>query len=393
MKKKNVLIIHRGYPIGTNAGDKVRTLNMAKSLNKLGFNVYLLGFYTKGFSLKEKEMKSFPKEIKPIFMYTLPNRLHLQNIASWIRAVITWIICKKYSIDIVQSELASGANCVRFLQNLPLVTDFHSDIVPELEMDNYLPYQVENARKENIYALARSCKTITVSSNLRKNLSVYGENNIPNFILPCNFQPGPYLSLTRNLRFSLRKDMGLENRIVLCYSGGLHVWQCISETLDLVIKLRKINPAYFLCLYTNDDIEPYKDQLKQLEGACLIKSLKHEEVPSHLLLTDIGFVLRAESLVNINSSPTKTSEYLAAGMMVVATQYAGDVPQLIKESGCGFILDNPHVKDQELITLNEKILYFMSNREELAEKARNYVFENRVWSANERLLECLYSDL
>ena len=393
MKKKNVLIIHRGYPIGTNAGDKVRTLNMAKSLYKLGFNVYLLGFYTKGFSLKKKEMKSFPKEINPIFMYTLPNRLHLQYIAAWIRAIITWIICKKYSIDIVQSELASGANCVRFVPDLPLVTDFHSDIVPELEMDHYLPYQVENARKENIYALARSRKTITVSSNLRNNLSVYGQTDIPNYILPCNFQAAPYQSLTRNMRLALRKEMGLDDRIILCYSGGLHVWQCISETLDLVIKLRKINPAYFLCLYTNDSIEPYKDQLKQLEGSYLIKSLKHQEVPSHLLLTDVGFVLRAESLVNINSSPTKTSEYLAAGMMVVATQYAGDVPQLVNESGCGFILDNPQIKEQELKILNEKIVQFMSEREEQADKARNYVFKNRVWSANETLLKRLYSDL
>lgn len=47
--KKKVLIIHRGYPLGTNAGDKVRTLNMAKSLQRIGFQVFLLGFYTKGF--------------------------------------------------------------------------------------------------------------------------------------------------------------------------------------------------------------------------------------------------------------------------------------------------------------------------------------------------------
>ena len=65
--KKKVLIIHRGYPLGTNAGDKVRTLNMAKSLQRIGFQVFLLGFYTKGFSLKKKEIEELPEGIKPLF--------------------------------------------------------------------------------------------------------------------------------------------------------------------------------------------------------------------------------------------------------------------------------------------------------------------------------------
>ena len=33
------------------------------------------------------------------------------------------------------------------------------------------------------------------------------------------------------------------------------------ETINLVIELRKRNPAYFLCIFTNDSIEPYKDKL------------------------------------------------------------------------------------------------------------------------------------
>lgn len=62
-------------------------------------------------------------------------------------------------------------------------------------------------------------------------------------------------------RKAMRIEYGLDDRILLCYSGGLHVWQCISETINLVIELRKRNPAYFLCIFTNDSIEPYKDKL------------------------------------------------------------------------------------------------------------------------------------
>ena len=44
---KTVLLIHSKYPLGTNAGDKIRTLNMAVSLKRLGYNVIFLGFYTR----------------------------------------------------------------------------------------------------------------------------------------------------------------------------------------------------------------------------------------------------------------------------------------------------------------------------------------------------------
>ncbi|CDE62999.1 putative uncharacterized protein [Parabacteroides sp. CAG:409] len=391
--KKKVLIIHRGYPLGSNAGDKVRTLNMAKSLQRIGFQVFLLGFYTKGFSLKKKEIEQLPNGIKPLFYFTLPNRFHLHHVAALYRAILTWLICKYYSIDLVQGELASAANCVRFLPKLPLITDFHSDIVPELEMDGYLPYQIENARSENVYAIKRSAKTITVSANLRKNLSVYGTTDAPNYVLPCNFVAEPYLNFTMERRKAMRIEYGLDDRILLCYSGGLHVWQCISETINLVIELRKHNPAYFLCIFTNDSIEPYKDKLSLLENSYMVKSLKHDEVPTHLLMADVGFVLRANSLVNINSSPTKTSEYMAAGMMVVATQYAGDVPQLIHDSGCGYTLKGPVASPDEIKSLDLKITEFMSNRCVEFEKSRKFIFEHRVWEVNECILNQLYQDL
>ena len=142
-----------------------------------------------------------------------------------------------------------------------------------------------------------------------------------------------------------------------------------------------------------DSIEPYKDKLSFLENSYMVKSLKHDEVPAHLLMADVGFVLRANSLVNINSSPTKTSEYMAAGMMVVATQYAGDVPQLIEDSGCGYTLKAPVASPDEIESLDHKIAQFMSNRHDEFEKTRKFIFEHRVWEVNECILNQLYQDL
>ena len=110
-------------------------------------------------------------------------------------------------------------------------------------------------------------------------------------------------------------------------------------------------------------------------------------------MADVGFVLRANSLVNINSSPTKTSEYMAAGMMVVATLYAGDVPQLIEDSGCGYTLKAPVASPDEIESLDHKIAQFMSNRHDEFKKTRKFIFEHRVWEVNEGILNQLYQDL
>lgn len=134
MKKKNVLVIHRGYPLGVEAGDKIRTLNMVESLRRMGYNVVLLGFFTRGFSFLKEERKTLPKGLKSILLYSLPNRMRLAKLAEFIRAIETFVISKLYSIDVIQAELSASAPCARFVTDIPLITDFHSDLVPELQM-------------------------------------------------------------------------------------------------------------------------------------------------------------------------------------------------------------------------------------------------------------------
>lgn len=393
MKKKNVLVIHRGYPLGVEAGDKIRTLNMVESLRRMGYNVVLLGFFTRGFSFLKEERKTLPKGLKSILLYSLPNRMRLAKLAEFIRAIETFVISKLYSIDVIQAELSASAPCARFVTDIPLITDFHSDLVPELEMGGYSQDVIEHAASENRFALKHSDRIISVSDKLFENLQVYGKMNANHFILPCNFNAEPFMGLNLDVRNRLRAEYGISDRIVLCYSGAFRVWQCIKETLEVVIRLRELNPSYYLCIFTNDDTTPFMDLLKQLEGSYMVKGLGRMEVPAYLSMADAGFVLRADSLVNINSSPTKTSEYLAAGAMVITTKYAGDAPKQIKESSCGVVFDNLLISDAEIAMLNEQLIYYAENYEECSAKAKEYVLKNRVWSSNEVKLADLYKSL
>ena len=43
--KRKILVIHNGYPLRGDGGDKVRTLNMLQSLDYFGFDFCFLAFF------------------------------------------------------------------------------------------------------------------------------------------------------------------------------------------------------------------------------------------------------------------------------------------------------------------------------------------------------------
>ena len=185
----------------------------------------------------------------------------------------------------------------------------------------------------------------------------------------------------------------LEDRIVLCYSGGLHVWQCIEETITIILQLYRKNSRYFFCLYTCDDTTEVEYKLRSMKGNYMIKKLSRSEVPAYLSLIDAGFVLRKDSPVNTNASPTKSAEYFAAGAMVIASRYAGDVPDMIRDAGQGIILPCLSLTDKDIDQLDKAVITYCRDYDFNSKSVKDYVFQNRIWTYNEEKLRSLYQDI
>ena len=69
-------------------------------------------------------------------IFSLPTSFGLHKLAGWYQSFIIWLLVKLYKIDVIQAELSHAAVCAKLLPQIPLVTDFHSDLVPEFEMAN-----------------------------------------------------------------------------------------------------------------------------------------------------------------------------------------------------------------------------------------------------------------
>ena len=179
----------------------------------------------------------------------MPNRPILSEIASYFHSLYVWCYIKIHKIDVVQIELTNSIATLKFLpKSVKLVTDFHSDLVPEFKMYNFSNYKINKCTKENIQSLHLSDITITVSKNLKNNLLYYGDIK-DNYILPCNYSVEQFEASNRQKGLELKSKLGIpQDKIVLCYSGGLHLWQCFKETLYIMIGLYIKDPRYFICI-------------------------------------------------------------------------------------------------------------------------------------------------
>lgn len=388
-----ILIVHCGYPLNQAAGEGVRTMNMARSLNNLGHKVYMLMIYSVlNFRLKNLKFIRKGDGITQVHIPTFPISTFL-GLALFYNRIIVWLVARITRSQAIQAEITWSASITKFVSSLPLITDFHSDLVPELEATNRSKKFIEKSRRDNIYALKNSHRILCVSQTLHDNLSqTYNASHKCN-ILPCSVDFQLFTNDRLDKRKVLREYYGLSNRIILAYLGGTHQWQCLNETFNIFSRLHKLDNRYYFCLFTNGNLSSFASKIESIKDSFMTMPLDKDNLAEHLSMIDAGFVIRDNMLLNANSSPTKTGEYMACGAMVIATQYSGDAPFLIKGSGFGFIADSITPRDQEIEKLNEMLIDYHNNYRDNSILVRQYIEYNRDWKRNEEKLEVIYGNL
>ena len=97
-----------------------------------------------------------------------------------------------------------------------------------------------------------------------------------------------------------------------------------------------------------------------------------EEIPSHLRRAAIGIAPLKDDVALKYAIPTKTYEYMASGLPIVATG-RGEIERLIDESGSGVMIEND---PEALAATFDALLADASVRETYGESGRAYVTEH-----------------
>ena len=145
-------------------------------------------------------------------------------------------------------------------------------------------------------------------------------------------------------RKRIRRELGIEDRLVVAYSGSLGSWYREREIAAFAsaVKRRSSRPVSFLLLTPS----PPDELLGMLESngfqrsELVFRRVRPSEMPAHLSAADIGVSFIKSCFSKKASSPTKVAEYLACGLPVVLNGDIGDQAELAVETESCVVLDD-----------------------------------------------------
>ena len=373
MRQKKVLLVFPGLSIQETAGAKHRLNSYIDAYTKTGYEVWVLGFFKDNPFSSRRQLNSNAKWILLPFILPMTKMPLCTSILmvylKCMFAIVTWLV----SASIIQMEMYSLRSRWCNPQKR-YITDVHGDSLYEFmemgrgDIKHWYAKRLLQIQKDNIKF---SDRIICVSENLKKQLEANTGMKINDYrIISCG------VDLDRYQVEKAELPVDISNRIVVGYSGGMDKWQRMDDIIKISTLLHEKDNRIFLIIYTMGNVEKYQDMLERLgNGNYYIKSLRSNEVPSHLKVLDAGFLVRDNLIMNKVSSPTKIPEYLAARAALICTEYSGDYEVYCKNRNNCFVL-NREDRFKDIVGLLEWLHYIKDNKPDNSFLTQ-YTFQNQ----------------
>lgn len=386
---KRILFVFPGLRPHLNEGAKHRLNSYIENYRAHGYIVDVLCFY-RDISYIGRLHKYVNLNARwyfyPMILPETVNPILTWFLSAYVQ-IITAFISRLKQYNVVQCE--TNGRPLRYVsKKICRITDFHGDGVSELMFSRGLPesnWVIQYFKKIQYQSIMYSDICITVSDNLTCQLEKNTGLKInKNPIISCGVDLNLYKKTSHEYDLGIKVD----DRIIVGYCGGLQIWQNINIIVDIAYKLYQLDARIFLVIYTAFDIpDDLNKKLQQLsKGNYVIKSLKPSEVPSALKQLDAGFLLRDKLPLNIVSSPTKICEYLAAGVPVVCTPYAGDYARSVQAGKTGYVFTKyPEILKSDI----EGLLHYLIK----VKSERHYYSELCIEAASKRTFNREYKSL
>jgi glycosyltransferase involved in cell wall biosynthesis len=205
-----------------------------------------------------------------------------------------------------------------------------------------LRYRVTKTAERRIFAATDAVVTLTdrIWPIIQAWNGLRGRN-VHHAVIPCCVD----LSLFRineTERTRRRAELGLDDRLVLVYSGSLDGWYLTEQMADFFARVVQKRPDAHLLWLTNGSPERVRQLMAARsidESSFTIRSVAAAEVSSYLAAGDFGLSFIKRCFSKLASSPTKNGEYLAVGLPLVINAGIGDSDALVREWQAGVLID------------------------------------------------------
>lgn len=263
--------------------------------------------------------------------------------------------------------------------NIPLVTYVHAPVVWEAAKWGVNRYFWGWFLEKFVEArsLGQSDVVACVSNEVAEKLAKMGVDK--NKILVSPMAVDPYLFGAYNGNIELRKRLGLENKIVIGWTGSFRSFHGLDLVVKAFDKVHHMVPESRLLLvgdgFERDSMENLVKELTLTDSVIFAGRQSFAKIPAYVSIFDIALV-SARSAAGFHYSPLKLREYLAGGKPVLAPR-AGEIPQMFT--------DNFHLKlyeagdVEELISKLSELINNPEMAQSLAAQGKRYALESSTW--------------
>lgn len=188
-------------------------------------------------------------------------------------------------------------------------------------------------------ALQKAKYVFMVSQGMLKHFEkkYHKDYSYKTYIMPC---------YNSEIQRSLFMTPGKYDNNTFCYVGGLSVWQCFPETVDIYKKVEDAIPGSFFKVFTGDK-EKAEAILKE-KGVrnYLVGHVAPDKLVEAIADCKYGFIVRKESPVNYVATPTKLSNYMSAGLIPIVSNTVAFFSEILGKSQYAVILDEDNSIDR-----------------------------------------------
>lgn len=201
------------------------------------------------------------------------------------------------------------------------------------------------------------------------------------FVVPCCPDIDAFTRVV-NDREVVRRELGLHDKYVVSYCGSLAWYQFPEASIQVfrLIKSLRADAHFFAITTQPDQMRLLLENAGFSAADYTIRSVPAQDVPRLLIASDLGLMIRDDSLTNRVASPIKFGEYMAAGIPVVISPRLGDCSESVRRERLGIEVDLTLDDGKTIASLRSFVAMPSSEQSEIRERCRDFANRHLSWS-------------
>lgn len=259
-------------------------------------------------------------------------------------------------------------------RGIPIVLEMNDSAVVERVRPLYLKAL---ARRIERWCLTRATGLVFISTRFREMLVAHYGGLPPSVVSP-NAVDARFDPAARD-REALRRDQGLDGRVVCGHIGAFAHWHGLPGFVDAILdRLGEVPALTLLLVGDGADLPAVRREVEARGLADRIRlpgRVPHHAIPEWIACMDYAFLPDS----NEYGSPMKLFELMAMGVAVVAPDY-DPVAEVIADGATGWLFPR-----KRLDACVDRVLALADNpgeRERVGDAARAYIERERRWRNN-----------